>query len=347
MSNSAIQVSQEVQSVGSYKHEAGCLNGGLNEQEQSATKEVHISIIEQSKGSDQRAVLEEADDSGSKDSKSHRQMLASAQVFPDGSASRATSDLQREKEEIKRLIKDKFVDDKPGKKTKQQQLEQQRQQLKRIIRERSYFTNEDEAELAVDGGRHSDTGSSIDAYAEEMSGRNVPNITIVSRKKDTSAAQRRHAGFEDGGSVCDTSSLNTHQQAEETERQLVKYEADIRQHISIEQQLQIYIESMKQKLEDLEKENVQLKRDLEGSKAAQAKSKKDSAADQQAIDKLRRENVTLSRQVEEKTESARKVESEQKRLKQQLQQAQEVINSQRVELQLHEEFNEQAAVEID
>lgn len=32
---------------------------------------------------------------------------------------------------------------------------------------------------------------------------------------------------------------------------------------------------MKQKLEDLEKENDQLKRDLDGSKAAQAKTKKD------------------------------------------------------------------------
>ena len=31
-----------------------------------------------------------------------------------------------------------------------------------------------------------------------------------------------------------------------------KYEADIRQHISIEQQLQIYIDSLKQKIEDME-----------------------------------------------------------------------------------------------
>lgn len=223
MSNSAIQVSQEVQSVGSYKHEAGCLNGGLNEQ--SASKEVHISIIEQSKGSEQRAVLDEADDSGSK---SHRQMLAGAKVFPEGSASRGMSDLAREKEEIKRLIKDKYVEDKPSKKATQHQLEQQRQQLKRIIRERSYFTNDAEAEHIDEGGRHSDTGSSIDAYAEEMSGRNVPNITIVSRKKETNLTQRRHPGFEEGVSLCDTSSLNTHQQAEETERQLIKYEADIR-----------------------------------------------------------------------------------------------------------------------
>ena len=50
------------------------------------------------------------------------------------------------------------------------------------------------------------------------------------------------------------SSLNTHQQAEENEKQMIKYEADIRQHISIEQQLQVYIDSLKQKIEDMEKE---------------------------------------------------------------------------------------------
>lgn len=50
----------------------------------------------------------------------------------------------------------------------------------------------------------------------------------------------------------DYSSLNTHLQNEENERQLQKYEADIRQHISIEQQLQIYIDSLKQKIEDME-----------------------------------------------------------------------------------------------
>ena len=48
------------------------------------------------------------------------------------------------------------------------------------------------------------------------------------------------------------SSLNMNQQMEETEKQMVKYEADIRQHISIEQQLQIYIDTLKQKIEDLE-----------------------------------------------------------------------------------------------
>lgn len=52
------------------------------------------------------------------------------------------------------------------------------------------------------------------------------------------------------------SSLNTHQQAEENEKQMIKYEADIRQHISIEQQLQVYIDSLKQKIEDMEKEQA-------------------------------------------------------------------------------------------
>lgn len=37
-----------------------------------------------------------------------------------------------------------------------------------------------------------------------------------------------------------------------------KYEADIRQHISIEQQLQIYIDSLKQKMEDMEGEQTAL-----------------------------------------------------------------------------------------
>ena len=41
------------------------------------------------------------------------------------------------------------------------------------------------------------------------------------------------------------SSLNTVQVQEENEKQMQKYEADIRQHISIEQQLQIYIDSLK------------------------------------------------------------------------------------------------------
>lgn len=36
---------------------------------------------------------------------------------------------------------------------------------------------------------------------------------------------------------------------------MVKYEADIRQHISIEQQLQIYIDTLKQKIEDMEASN--------------------------------------------------------------------------------------------
>lgn len=49
---------------------------------------------------------------------------------------------------------------------------------------------------------------------------------------------------------------------EETEAQLVKYEADIRKHISIEQQLQIYIDSQKQKIEDIEKDQQVLEKEL-------------------------------------------------------------------------------------
>lgn len=43
--------------------------------------------------------------------------------------------------------------------------------------------------------------------------------------------------FDNLSDMGDTSSLNTHQLNVEHEKMLVKYEADIRQHISIEQQL--------------------------------------------------------------------------------------------------------------
>ena len=56
------------------------------------------------------------------------------------------------------------------------------------------------------------------------------------------------------GSFDNFSSLNTQQQQNETEKQMIKYEADIRNHISIEQQLQVYIDSLKQKIEDFENE---------------------------------------------------------------------------------------------
>lgn len=77
----------------------------------------------------------------------------------------------------------------------------------------------------------------------------------------------------------DFSSLNTHLQNEENERQLQKYEADIRQHISIEQQLQIYIDSLKQKIEDMENDQIKMQeqnsklmaenQELERSKASE------------------------------------------------------------------------------
>lgn len=60
-----------------------------------------------------------------------------------------------------------------------------------------------------------------------------------------------------------TSSLNTVGLMEEQEAQLQKYEADIRQHISIEQQLQVYIDGLKQKIEDLETELKWAHKDLE------------------------------------------------------------------------------------
>ena len=50
---------------------------------------------------------------------------------------------------------------------------------------------------------------------------------------------------------------------EEQETQLQKYEADIRQHISIEQQLQVYIDGLKQKIEDSERDFKWLQKDLD------------------------------------------------------------------------------------
>ena len=76
----------------------------------------------------------------------------------------------------------------------------------------------------------------------------------------------------------DYSSLNTHLQNEENERQLQKYEADIRQHISIEQQLQIYIDSLKQKIEDMEHDYSK----LEVANQELIKEKADSAQQRRA-----------------------------------------------------------------
>lgn len=54
-------------------------------------------------------------------------------------------------------------------------------------------------------------------------------------------------------------SLDDIEHIEELELQLQKYEADIRQHLSIEQQLQIYIDMVRNRMDDQEKEIEQLK----------------------------------------------------------------------------------------
>jgi hypothetical protein len=95
--------------------------------------------------------------------------------------------------------------------------------------------------------------------------------------------------FEDLSELRDTSSLNTHQVNVEHEKMLVKYEADIRQHISIEQQLQIYIESIKQRLEELEKDSETNNKELEVLKQENKVLWMEKSEDQILINKLKEE----------------------------------------------------------
>ena len=52
--------------------------------------------------------------------------------------------------------------------------------------------------------------------------------------------------------------MNTHQNCVAMEQQLQKYEGDIRKHISIEHQLQLFAEDLKRSVTQLEKEKEQL-----------------------------------------------------------------------------------------
>lgn len=61
-------------------------------------------------------------------------------------------------------------------------------------------------------------------------------------------------------SVSDDQSMNTAQHNIALEQQLVKYEADIRRHISIEHQLQLFADDLKRSITTLEKEKEQLER---------------------------------------------------------------------------------------
>ena len=53
-------------------------------------------------------------------------------------------------------------------------------------------------------------------------------------------------------------SMNTHQNCAALEAQLQKYEGDIRKHISIEHQLQLFAEDLKRSVSQLEKEKEAL-----------------------------------------------------------------------------------------
>ena len=55
--------------------------------------------------------------------------------------------------------------------------------------------------------------------------------------------------------------MNTQQNCVALETQLQKYEADIRKHISIEHQLQLFTEDLKRSITTLEKEKEQLETD--------------------------------------------------------------------------------------
>lgn len=54
--------------------------------------------------------------------------------------------------------------------------------------------------------------------------------------------------------------MNTAQHNIALEQQLVKYEADIRRHISIEHQLQLFADDLKRSITTLEKEKEQLEK---------------------------------------------------------------------------------------
>lgn len=58
-------------------------------------------------------------------------------------------------------------------------------------------------------------------------------------------------------------SMNTQQNCVALEQQMVKYEADIRKHISIEHQLQLFADDLKRSVHVLEKEKEVLEEKLE------------------------------------------------------------------------------------
>ena len=133
-------------------------------------------------------------------------------------------------------------------------FQQQKAEFKKLIQ--GVRDNESENEILLDEG-----SSSVDYQEAKLSNtQNFKNLRQLggadlseSRsmvESNTNTGLRKHFGDMSDG----FSSLNTVQVQEENEKQMQKYEADIRQHISIEQQLQIYIDSLKQKMEDMEGE---------------------------------------------------------------------------------------------
>ena len=64
----------------------------------------------------------------------------------------------------------------------------------------------------------------------------------------------------------------------EYEQQLQQYEAEVRNHIKVEQQLKLHIEVLQEKIDDLEKETANFDKKLESDKKAYEKKIKENFA---------------------------------------------------------------------
>lgn len=105
-------------------------------------------------------------------------------------------------------------------------------------------------------------------------------------------------------------SLDFDQTQVETEKTLVKYEADIRNHISIEQQLQIYIDSLKQRIEDIEKEISQATYETDEAREEIRNLWEDKADRKEEIEKLQDKIVTLKTTQKEKSQTIKSLEQQ-------------------------------------
>lgn len=98
--------------------------------------------------------------------------------------------------------------------------------------------------------------------------------------------------------------------AREHEKQLVKFEGDVRTHIRVEQQLKIHLDNVLQKLEDMEKQH---EGDLEEVKGRNKELQADKKRLEELIDLKTKEFASLQKQHELKQrkgkDSVRQLES--------------------------------------